>query len=88
VKKVLAGTDMRQSSTKILAVILIWFGLALVILVLNFFLNLPAEEWSNLGHLLQANWNLVVVAIIGVTQIIIGLFDLLKKPQVIVEVEK
>ena len=78
---------MRQSSTKILAVILLYFGLALVILVLNLFLNLPAEEWSNLGHVLQANWNLVVVAIIGVTQIIIGLFDLLKKPQVIVEVE-
>ena len=80
---------MRQSSTKILAVILLYFGLALVILVLNLFLNLPAEEWSNLGHVLQANWNVVVVAIIGVTQIIIGLFNLLKKPQaVIVEAEK
>ena len=72
---------MRQSSTKILAVILIWFGLALVILVLNLFLNLPAEEWSNLGHVLQANWNVVVVAIIGVMQIIIGSFNLLSKPR-------
>jgi hypothetical protein len=85
----MAGADMRQSSTKILAVILLYFGLALVILVLNLFLNLPAEERSNLGHVLQANWNVVVVAIIGVTQIIIGLFNLLKKPQaVIVEAEK
>jgi hypothetical protein len=72
---------MRQSPTKILAAILIWFGLALVILVLNLFLNLPAEEWSNLGHVLQANWNVVVVAIIGVMQIIIGLFNLLSKPR-------
>jgi len=72
---------MKQSPTKILAVILIWFGLALVILVLNLFLNLPAEEWSNLGHVLQANWNVVVVAIIGVMQIIIGLFNLLSKPR-------
>ena len=72
---------MRQSPTKILAVILIWFGLALVILVLNLFLNLPAEEWSNLGQVLQANWNVVVVAIIGVMQIIIGLFNLLSKPR-------
>lgn len=72
---------MRQSPTKILAVILIWFGLALVILVLNLFLNLPAEEWSNLGQVLQANWNVVVVAIIGVMQIIIGSFNLLSKPR-------
>jgi len=72
---------MKQSPTKILAVILIWFGLALVILVLNLFLNLPAEEWSNLGHVLQANWNVVVVAIIGVMQIIIGSFNLLGKPR-------
>jgi len=81
--------DIRHSSTKILAVILLYFGLALVILVLNLFLNLPAEEWSNLGHVLQANWNVVAVAFIGVTQIIIGLFNLLKKPDsVIVEAEK
>jgi len=74
---------MRQRPTNILAFLLLYFGLALVILVINLFLNLPAEEWSNLGRVLQANWNVVVVAIIGVTQIIIGLFNLLRKPQMI-----
>ena len=79
-KKALAGADVRPSP-RILAVLLIWFGLALVILVLNLFLNLPAEEWSNLGHVLQANWNVVGVAIIGVTQIIIGLLNLLSRSE-------
>ena len=79
-KKAFARADVRPSP-RILAVLLIWFGLALVILVLNLFLNLPAEEWSNLGHVLQANWNVVGVAIIGVTQIIIGLLNLLSRSE-------
>ena len=79
-KKAFARADVRPSP-RILAVLLIWFGLALVILVLNLFLNLPAEERSNLGHVLQANWNVVGVAIIGVTQIIIGLLNLLSRSE-------